>query len=845
MKLTTRFNFLSIAIVLASTVLALGVGTVILNDLLYRFEEYVLRTEVTNAREVMRRALIGVGVQPASAAAADLQAQLRQKEGLQSAELFIVALPDDSIVYHPTRRAGTRLATDFVERMSRKGTGVIEYYASGDVPHFAAFTTLEPPNWLIAISVDKNEMLASRGVFLRAIGGTAFLLLSINAVVLNFFGRRLMRRMRATLDCVNRIERGELSARIPAITAQDEFGKLQEGINAMSARIEERTLALREQEARVRQLVESNIIGVLFWDADGRITEANDAFLTIVGRSREELRSGTLRWTDLTPPEYHAADTRAMEELTHESRFTPFEKAYLRKDGSRVPVLIGGAHFEGSQHRGVAFVLDLTERKQMETERGARRAAEAANRAKSDFLAHMSHELRTPLNAILGYSQILRQDKALDPRQIDGLSIIQRSGEHLLSLINDILDMAKIEAGKVELNLSDIPPERFLRFIAETIRVKASEKGLSFVYDVAPDLPTGVRLDEKRLRQVLLNLLSNAVKFTERGSVRLRVGFTPPGQLNFAVEDTGIGIDEAHLEAIFRPFEQVDEARRWFGGTGLGLAISRQLVRLMGGEIHVESHPGRGSTFSFALDVPIVEPQAAPVPPEWAVNGYEGPRKAVLVADDVAENRAVAVEMLGRLGFEMIEAGNGVEALEKAEALRPALILMDVVMPEMDGLEATRRLRELPEFSGLPIIAISASASGTDAEKCRAAGASAFLAKPIDFNGLLAEVAMLLKVQWTYELPKPQVTESLETAEHSAGVPGGPLITPPPEEIEALYQLARLGNMRAIVQHAAHLIQLDERFRPFADQLCLLAKGYRSKAILSLVEHYLEKRQSS
>jgi signal transduction histidine kinase len=284
----------------------------------------------------------------------------------------------------------------------------------------------------------------------------------------------------------------------------------------------------------------------------------------------------------------------------------------------------------------------------------AKEHADAANQAKSDFLAHMSHELRTPLNGILGYAQILKRDKRLDQRQVDGITVIQRSSEHLLAIINDILDMAKIEAGRAELNLSDISLDRFIDFIAETIRVKATEKGLAFACEMAPDLPAGVRVDEKRLRQVLLNLLSNAIKFTEEGSVRLRVGYLPPARLRFEVQDTGIGIDEARLEAIFQPFEQVSDARHRVGGTGLGLAISRQLVRLMGGEFRVESRRGAGSAFSFELNVPVVAPQAVVVPSEWAVSGYKGPRKTILVVDDIAAKRAVAVDMLGQLGFDVV-----------------------------------------------------------------------------------------------------------------------------------------------------------------------------------------------
>jgi PAS domain S-box-containing protein len=852
MKLTTRFSVLSVATVLATTALVLGVGTLILNDALHRFEEHVLRLELTNAREAVLQALDRSGVRAAAGAAADFQRQLRQKENLSSAELFIVESPDDRIVFHPVLRPGTRFATDFVLKMFRTENGAIEYTTSDGTPRFAVFTTLSPLDWVIAISIDKEEMLASRDVFLRVIGAIAFVILCLNAAVATLFGRRLMTRVRATLDCVNRIERGELSARIPSITAHDEFGTLQEGINAMSARIEERTRAqqcaeraLRERETRIRQLVESNIIGVFFWDVDGRITEANEAFLDTLGCTRDELRAGALRWTDLTPPEYRAADARAIEDLKASTRFTPYEKAYLRKDGSRVPVLIGGAFFDGSQHDGVAFVLDLTERKQAEAEREARRAAEAASRAKSDFLAHMSHELRTPLNGILGYAQILRRDKSLGQRQIDGLTVIQRSGEHLLTLINDTLDMAKIEAGRVELTLSDIPLERFLYFIAETIRVKATEQGLAFTCEMAPDLPAGVRVDEKRLRQVLLNLLSNAIKFTDEGSVCLRVQFRPPGRLRFSVEDTGVGIDEAHLEAIFRPFEQVGDARHQSGGTGLGLAISRQLVRLMGGEIRVESRRGAGSTFSFELDVPVVEPQAAVIPPEGVVHGYKGARKTVLVVDDVAENRAVAVDMLGQLGFDMAEAGNGVDALEKVKALRPALVLMDVVMPEMDGLEAMRRLRETPDFQGLPIIAVSASASGTDASKSLAAGANAFLPKPIDLGGLLSQVAALLKVEWSDEPAATPRDASGPASASAADSSTAALIAPPPPQLEALYQLARTGNMRAIVQHATQLTELDARYRPFAEHVCQLARHYQSRAIRHFVGQYLERRQVS
>jgi CheY-like chemotaxis protein len=254
---------------------------------------------------------------------------------------------------------------------------------------------------------------------------------------------------------------------------------------------------------------------------------------------------------------------------------------------------------------------------------------------------------------------------------------------------------------------------------------------------------------------------------------------------------------------------------------------------MMGGDIQVESRVGQGSTFWFELELPVVEVEMAAAPAEGVVIGYPGPRKKVLIVDDVAENRAVLADMLGQIGFEMVEAQNGCEGLEKAQTLRPDLILMDIVMPEMGGLEATRRLRQLPAQKDVPIIAISASASGGDKESSLAAGMNAFQPKPIDFGILLTQIASLLKLNWIYDLPQAH-----PAPEHEAP---GLLLAPPAQEMEILHRLALEGNMRDIVQRAAHLAELDERYRPFADQLRLLAKGYQSKAVLSLVERHLER----
>jgi signal transduction histidine kinase len=380
----------------------------------------------------------------------------------------------------------------------------------------------------------------------------------------------------------------------------------------------------------------------------------------------------------------------------------------------------------------------------------ARERAEVANQAKSAFLANMSHDLRTPLNGILGFAQILQWDRSLSERQQLGVSAIRQSGEHLLTLINDILDVAKIEAGKIEMFPSDFELDKFLEVIASIIRVKAEQKPqLRFVCDFAPDLPEAVRADERRLRQVLLNLLDNAVKFTERGVVTLRVRFTPPTRLRVDVEDTGIGMSDEQVARLFRPFEQVGDPQHRSGGTGLGLAISRQFVRLMGGDIHVQSRLGAGNLFWFEIDVPAITWSAPETPAaRRIVTGYHGPTKHVLVVDDVAENRALLVTTLERLGFSVNAASGGREGLALAQSTRPDLILMDIVMPDMSGLEAITKLRAMPSFESVPIIAISASVTTDVEKKTVAAGANAFLSKPVDMQTLLAHTGSLLNLDW-------------------------------------------------------------------------------------------------
>jgi CheY-like chemotaxis protein len=379
-------------------------------------------------------------------------------------------------------------------------------------------------------------------------------------------------------------------------------------------------------------------------------------------------------------------------------------------------------------------------------------------------------------------------------------------------------------------------------------------------------LPAVVQADETRLRQVLLNLLANAVKFTEQGSVTLRVKCEdvkrkdaaipalrrPPSQsrgvaegthhvsrFTFEVEDTGIGISPDQLKRIFQPFEQAGDVSRT-EGTGLGLSISRQLVHLMGGDIHVESRVGRGSTFWFEVALPVTEVtvEAAP-PPEQVITGYTGPRRTVLVVDDVPSNRAVLVELLEPLGFEMVEAADGQQAIHLARELRPDLILMDRWMPVLDGFEAAQRMQQIPELARVPTIAISASVSKEDQAQSRKVGINAFLPKPVNWPNLAALLEEHLGLSWITAEPEVESEAPLvppPAEEEDALVP------PPQEELAILLDLARRGNIRGIRERATHIETLGEQYVPFADKLRKLARGFEERDILALVKQYVENK---
>jgi len=411
----------------------------------------------------------------------------------------------------------------------------------------------------------------------------------------------------------------------------------------------------------------------------------------------------------------------------------------------------------------------------------AKEASEAANAAKSRYVTGLSHELRTPLNSILGYAQILLRDEAMAPRHKDALGTIHRSGAHLLSLIDGLLDVAKIEAGKLNLEQSEIAFPEFLQQLRQMIAPQAEEKGLRFHFESQGRMPAVVRGDEKRVRQILINLLGNAVRYTDAGSITLRASYLRE-TATFEIADTGIiGIPAEQIERLFQPFERGNPLRQ-DNGLGLGLTITRMLTALMGGELSVKSQEGQGTVFQLRLFLSEVRVPQAVVHVEHDIVGYHGPRRRVLVVDDHIEHRKVLAGMLEPLGFEVLMASNGQEALSQASLHNPDLILMDLSMPQLDGWQTARLMRR-SLGSSAPILIISANAfvdGGSVSADC-----NDYLPKPVHAPVLLDKISQQLSLNWIRRAPAP-----IQPPAISLAVPA----------LQALQQQASLGYVRGVME---------------------------------------------
>ncbi|HEY9297406.1 MAG TPA: ATP-binding protein, partial [Phormidium sp.] len=486
------------------------------------------------------------------------------------------------------------------------------------------------------------------------------------------------------------------------------------------------------------------------------------------------------------------------------------------------------------EERTVQLQQEVRDRKRAEE------IAQSANRAKSEFLANMSHELRTPLNGILGYTQICRKDRSLSETQQNRIGIIHQCGEHLLTLINDVLDLSKIEARKMELYPREFHFDEFLQSIAEICKIKAEQKGISLIYQTLSPVPKVVRADDKRLRQVLLNLLGNAVKFTEKGTIAFKVGYHEQ-KIRFQVEDSGVGIASDQLDEIFKPFQQVGENSRKTEGTGLGLAISVQLVEFMGGTLQVKSTLGIGSTFWFDLD--LLETNSLGDTANTltrTVIGAKGKKRKILVVDDKPTNRSILVNLLEPIGFDVLEAVDGQDGLNKAHEFQPDAILLDLVMPNLDGFEVTRQLRSIPALKDTIVIAISASVFEFDQQQSIKVGCNDFLPKPVREEDLLQKLQQHLELDWIYD-NQSEIGESLKQKDKPENNPvssstSPDLLIPPAEEVAIFLDLAMRGDLRAIAKRATQLEELNQDWSPFASYLRQLAKEFKGRQIVEFLK---------
>ncbi|MGR9107287.1 MAG: ATP-binding protein [Gammaproteobacteria bacterium] len=456
--------------------------------------------------------------------------------------------------------------------------------------------------------------------------------------------------------------------------------------------------------------------------------------------------------------------------------------------------------------------------------------AEAANRTKGEFLAKMSHELRTPLNVVLGYTQLLQAQGALSESQSQPLAIIRQSGEHLLGLIDDTLDMAKIEAKMLLLQPVDFELAEMLQGIIAATKLKAATKGLSFIFEQRSELPAVVRCDARRLRQILTNLLDNAVKYTHRGRVVLEAS-REGTRVRFTVEDTGVGIPADDLSRIFEIFHQVEDRRTTIEGTGLGLAICKHLVELLGGDLQVSSIPGKGSRFWFELNLPEIAGRVSD-PDEDRVTSIRGTRRRILAVDDDPACRKLFRDILQPLGFEVFETSDGRGVLAQSQALKPDAILMDIHIPGLDGLAVTRQIRAVPDCRGIVIIAISASVFDYDRDRCLAAGCDAFLPKPFRREHLLNILGEHLELTLVYG--RTSETLAQPVAEEAA------MKIPGLEELMALLDAARRGDRRSLHERAVHLATKDESYGPFADDVRRLTDGFQMKRLRLWLEKLLQ-----
>ena len=637
--------------------------------------------------------------------------------------------------------------------------------------------------------------------------------------------------------------------------------------------------ALRESEQRYRDLYHNTPVMLHSIDSTGKIISVSNYWLKYLGYEQSEV-IGKKSIDFLTEKSRLYAEEVVLPRFWQTGTCTDVPYQFICKNGKIIDVLLSAIAEKddsGKVIHSLAVMVDVTQRNQAEAaakqarkklrranlelekrveERTAellqaKEAAETANKAKDHFLAHISHELRTPLNSILGFAQILQKDLNINKNQRQHIQLIRQSGQHLLALINDILDFSKITAQKLVLEPKNLSFSSFLADLASLVRLWTEENNLNFNYQLLSNLPSVVYGDETRLKQVLLNLLGNAVKFTAAGNVSLKVGYVKDfinhqvdsseiatnNKIRFEIEDTGIGIPSDKLETIFLPFEQVSNDLAGKKGTGLGLTITDNILQLMDSEIQVESTLGKGSIFWFDLNLPSIDSDIVCIPVSRLSPplGFQGESRRILIVDDVPANIKVLSSWLKPLGFEIAEAENGEEGLALARSFKPDVVLVDLIMPVMNGIEMASKVRKDPQLRGIIIFAVSANIqfSGSISQFERELF-TAFVSKPIDLSQLLNLLGTYLQLEWIRaETNKINIDTSTES-----------LVLPSAEIIEELFALSNIGDLKQVIETITLLEREDDRYSLFTQRVKQLAANFEQNKLLKFLESVRLKNRS-
>ncbi|MEB3178996.1 MAG: response regulator, partial [Nostocaceae cyanobacterium] len=780
-------------------------------------------------------------------------------------------------------------------------------------------------DWLIVVAVTESDFMEQINANTRTtivLCIIAFLLSTISGI---FTARWVTTAILILNKSAKKIALGDWCARVE-LKRRDELGELAISFNSMAEQLQASfavlkskntklkilNTALAASENQLQQFLEAMPVGVFICDADGKPYYANKAAISILGKDLinavtiEELPEIYQAYLAGTEQIYPVERQPIFQALQGES--VTLDDMEIRRPEQVIPIEASSRPiFDESGNIAFAIVTfsDITQRKQAEhllaeynrileaqVEERTRElsqaleqlksiqeeliasqqiaaqgqeAAERANRAKSEFIASMSHELRTPLNAILGFTQIMNRDDSLSVVHQQHLEIINRAGEHLLNLINEILEMSKIEAGRITLNEQSFDLQRLLSSLYEMLQLRAASKGLKLIFQSSPDIPQFIKSDECKLRQVLINLLENAMKFTDKGSVTLRVvrgnkqlissSLSPPSSFStdpskeslfFEVEDTGAGIATEEINLLFEAFGQTETGRISGQGTGLGLPISRKYVQLMGGDIIVSSTPGKGSRFAFDIQVNTVdksEIQTSLTKRKIIGLAPNQGEYRLLVVDDRFESRLLLVTIFTSVGFAVREAENGQQAITLWSSWKPHLIWMDMRMPIMNGFEATKQIKATPEGQKTVIIALTASAFEEERQMVLQAGCNDFVRKPLQEDILLAKVKEHLGVEYIFQ----QEGKSLElTPEHTDNRSASTDLATHLSEMSSAW-LAELHYAAASCSDDLIFMlieQIPPQNAPLAHRLQDLAHNFQFEQIMQLSQPVLNQESS-